>query len=545
MEHLSRLTLPRRHARVLATRKLAATAVLVGGLLVAPAATWALPTALPAAQEDAPAATNTPQVIAQGIARLPNGAIGWTLQRVDVTGDSATPVPAFPLGFILSDNASVVVLTDKNEALGVLDYGEAVFLDGGPGGLAPWRDDAASLYELALIPQEAAESTTANVIGDFFPAPEGRSGFEIELARGVLSNGMESTVPASRSGTPTLLLQTSGAAELVSEGGEPVMMTAGQFALLTGSITVRGAGTEPATFVVASIGEPAPARGGDQAAAGGSGGANRANRANAGGGSSGGNAGGGGGGGGGGRGNQSAPAADSGGSSAPSDDSAATDEDRAAARAARQAERAARQAAGTPTPVTGTETGTDTDEPATDAGTPTPVEQDVSTPDDATTDEEDEIIVDQDFNNNNNNNNGDDDSPNVIEVTEPTPTPTPIPPVDQVPPAEETTPPDETTPAEETPGETPAEEVPGETPAEEVPSEDPVEQVPADEIPPADGTGTEDAAPAADAAAESIAPVEEAPVIEEVPVVEEVPVEQVPVEEAPAADPVADAAAQG
>jgi hypothetical protein len=461
-----------------------------------------MPVALPAAQEEAPATTNTPQVIAQGIARLPNGAIGWTLQRVDVTGNSATPVPAFPLGFILSDDASVVVLTENEEALGVLDYGEAIFLDGGSGGIAPWRDDAASLYELALIPQEAAESTTATVIGDFFQAPEGRSGFEIELARGVLSNGMESTVPAARSGAPTLLLQTSGAAELVSESGEPVIMTAGQFALLDGAITVRGAGNEPATFIVASIGEPAPARAGNVSA---DAGANRANRANAGGGSSGGNTGGGGGGG---RSNQqSAPAADSGGSSAPSDDSAATDEERAAARAARQAERAAQQAAGTPAPV---ETGTETDEPATDAGTPTPGEQDIATPDDATTDEEDEIIVDQDFNNDND----DDDSGNVIEVTEPTPTPTPIPPVDQAP------------PAEETPGETPAEEVPVETPAEEVPSEDPVEQVPAEEVP----------------------PVEEAPIVEEVPAeaapVEEVPVEQVPAD-VPATDPAADPAAQG
>lgn len=515
MDRLSRLTVQHRHIRVLATRKAVVTALLAGGLLIAPAAGWAMPVALPATQEEAPAATNTPQVIAQGIARLPSGAIGWTLQRVDVTGNTATPVAAFPLGFILSDDASVVVLTEDEIALGVLDYGEAIFLDGGPGGIAPWRDDAASLYELALIPQEAAESTTATVIGDFFQAPEGR-GAEIELARGVLGNGMESTVPGSRSGTPTLLLQTSGAAELVSENGQPVVMTAGQFALLDGSITVRGAGDEPATFVVASIGEPAPARAGNAPAGAGANRANRATRANAGG-ASGGNAGGGGGGG---RGNQQA-AAQGGGSSAPSDEAAMTDEDRRAARAARQAERAARQAAGTPTPVTETDT-------ETDAGTPTPVEQDIATPDDATTDEEDEIIVDQDFND-------DDDSPNVIEVTEPTPTPTPIPPVDQAPPAEETTPPDETTPAED---------VPAEPPVEEVPSEDPVEQVPAEDVPPAEGTSTEDVA-----AAERIAPVEEAPIVEEVPVeaaaIEEVPVEQVPVEEAPAADPAADPAAQG
>lgn len=529
MDRLSHLTPRRRHTRLLSTRKLAVTALLAGGLLIAPAAAWALPTALPAARQDAPSATNPPQVIAQGVARLPKGAIGWTLQRVDVTGDKATPVPAFPLGFILSDNASVVVLTDKEEALGVLDYGEAVFLDGGAGGIAPWRDDAASLYELALIPQDAAASTTATVIGDFFQAPEGRSGFEIELARGVLTNGVASTVPASRSGAPTLLLQTSGAADLVSENGEPVMMTAGQFALLTGSITVRGAGDEPATFVVASIGEPAPARAGNEAAGAGANQGARAPRANAGGGSSGGNTGGGGGGGGGGRGNQQS-AANSGGSSAPSDDASTDSADKKAAREARQAERAAQQAAaGTPTPVTETETD---GEVVPDAGTPAAVEQDTSTPDDATTDDDEEIIVDQDFNDDDN------DSPTVIEVTEPTPTP--IPAVDQAPPAEETTPPDDTAPADE-----PVVEAP----AEDVPSDDPVEQVPAEEVPAAEGTGTEETAPAADAAAESIAPAEEAPVVEEVPVeaapVEEAPVEQVPVEEAPAADPVVDPAAQG
>lgn len=510
------------HERGPARRRWTAlTAVLAGGLLLAPAAVWAMPAALPVAQEEAAAPPEGPQVIAQGIARLPKGKIAWALQRVDVSGNSATPVEAFPLGFILSDDASVVVLDDSEDVLGILDEGEALFLSGGkPGGLAPWRDPAASFFAVTLVPAEEAASTEATVVGEPFDTPEGRA-FEIELGRDQLADGEESVIPGSRSGTPTLFLQTEGTSRLISADGEPVELAEGQYALLAGDVTVRGAGGS-AAFIVAAIGEQAPTQSqdaADSAAAGGRNRANRANRANAGSG--------------GGAADtraarQAARSADrasgsgnnAGGETGGSEEKKASRADRQAAREQRQANKEG--AAGTPTPVgegeipsAGTPTpGAGVETPET-AATPSPVVE--QTPEDAATPTE---TVEQQFTDPD-----EDQDSSIIETTTP---------------VEETPATDELPVVVETPVvETPVEQIPaeGETPVEEAPivEQEIVEEAPASESIPQEAAPVEEvpaeAAPAGEAPAD-VAPVEEVPA--EAPA--EQPVEQIPADAAPVDD---------
>jgi hypothetical protein len=197
------------------------------------------------------------QVIAQGVARLPGGDVAWTVRSIEVPGGEGTPVASFPIGFAVADGAAISVLNAKGEVLNLLADGEAAFLPSGKAGaLASWRDDMASLYEVALVSGQEASTgeTPGTVVGTPFAAPKGDA-FDIEITRTMLARDDQATIPASGSGTPVLYLQTAGATQLQVEGGQTVELSAGQFAQLQGNVMVRGASDEPATFLIAAIGE--------------------------------------------------------------------------------------------------------------------------------------------------------------------------------------------------------------------------------------------------------------------------------------------------
>jgi hypothetical protein len=227
-------------------------------LTVVPAA-WTHPAGVARAQDEVAAGDMTAprQVIAQGIARLPRGDVAWTVRTMEVPGDEGTPVASFPIGFAVADGAAIAVLDADGDVLNLLADGEAAFLPNGKAGaLASWQDDPASLYEVALVSggEASAGETPGTVAGTPFAAPEGDA-FDVEIARTVLSRDDQTTIPASRSGTPVLYLQTSGTTQLQAGGDQTVELTTGQFALLVGDVMVRGASDEPATFLVAAIGE--------------------------------------------------------------------------------------------------------------------------------------------------------------------------------------------------------------------------------------------------------------------------------------------------
>jgi hypothetical protein len=152
--------------------------------------------------------------------------------------------------------------------VGILADGEAAFLPSGKSGaMASWQSDAASLYEVALISGRIATAgeTPGTIVGNPFAAPDGAA-FDVELARETLSRDEQATIPVSRSGAPVLYLQTAGAVQVQAGDGQVVELAAGQFAMLLGEVTVSGASDEPATFLVAAIGEATAAR--DEAAEG-------------------------------------------------------------------------------------------------------------------------------------------------------------------------------------------------------------------------------------------------------------------------------------
>ena len=430
--------------------------VLGGALMLAPAASWVLPIPAAMAQDDTTAqeATGT-EVIAQGVTKLPKGTVAWLINKDAVPGGDGASVASFPLGFGLTDDGSVEVRDEDGGTLAVLDRGEGVFLPSGKGGsLVSRTADDAGFFVILLISGEAAAggSLPGTVVGEPFAAPETRD-VELELRRGVLQNDDEATVPVAASQTPSLLVVTSGTAQLTGPDGQPVELGEGQFALLAGEVTVRSADGSPAEFAVASIGDAVTA--GKTASGDKDGQAKTKTRTNnagatAAGGSSGGRGGGGGGGGGGGRaaGGSGGGGGQQGGATADTQATPETDQqklDREARRKAREERQNQTPTAGTPAPV---ETPQDTT-PA----TPTPEPTSDATDDTVDQDDEDIVIVDQDDTQVDDTDTQDASDPGTDDDTQVVETP-----VTEVPATDDTT--ETTDPAEGTEPETPTDESP-------------------------------------------------------------------------------------
>ena len=244
---------------------------LAAALIVAsvPAVAWAVPTRMPLAQEDEAAASMAGEIIADGRARLPRGDAAWTLRSISIPAGDELAVEEFPTGFVLVADGAITLRAEDDEEPTELADGEADFFpDRKAGTIANPGDAPATIYEIALVPAEdaapdeptdqpAAEPPPA-VVGEPFAAPEGET-FLFELVQNTLTGADEATIPAAASGAPVVYLTTDGTAQL--QAGEQVVdLTAGQFALLTGEVQLRAAGAEPATYVVAAIGEEAEAR---------------------------------------------------------------------------------------------------------------------------------------------------------------------------------------------------------------------------------------------------------------------------------------------
>jgi hypothetical protein len=426
---------------------------LGGALMLAPAASWVLPIPAAMAQDDASAqeATGT-EVIAQGVTKLPKGNVAWLINKDAVPGGDGASVASFPLGFGLTDDGSVEIRDEDGGTLGVLDRGEGIFLPSGKGGsLVSRTAEDAGFFVILLVSGEAAagESLPGTVVGEPFAAPENRD-VELELRRGVLRDDDEAVVPVAASQTPSLLVVTSGTAQLTGPDGQPVALGEGQFALLAGDVSVRSADGAPVEFAVASIGDAVTAgKGGGEDKDGQAKTKTKTRTNNAGataaGGSSGGRGGGGGGGGGGRAAGGSGGGAQQGGAATGTEATPETEQQKAD----REARRKAREERQNQTPTAGTPAPVETPQDTTPA-TPTPEPTDDAADDTVDQDDEDIVIVDQDDTEVDDTDTQDASDPGTGDDTQVVETPvTDVPPVDDG--TTDTTDPAEETPAEETP----------------------------------------------------------------------------------------------
>ena len=217
-------------------------------LLVGPAGVFA---SLQATGAYVSPATGHAEVIAHGVAQMPDSRIAWKVSQrsAKVVGDE--PLGNYPLGFAYAATDPIVVNDYDTGAQTELAAGQAVFVAGGATQQhASLGGGTVSYTQIAVVGQ--ADAPNADNV---FDAPSGSRA--ISLVRDVLGLGGENTnIPDS--GAPVLVRVVSGTLDVSTSSGQQSLKS-GDTAVLSGDLTLTQTGTADATFVAAVIGDQVPA----------------------------------------------------------------------------------------------------------------------------------------------------------------------------------------------------------------------------------------------------------------------------------------------
>lgn len=224
----------------------------LGGLLVVALTIIATPSS---AQQPIASAQGHAQIIAQGLAPLPEAESAWRVVYHTIEPDQPAGLPA-DLQFMLVDQGTVLVEDAAERRL--LSVGEATYLSAAsPARGAALDDRPAGYYALDLVPPEAVNDTgdgagVAIFAGDAFASPSGAR--DLKLVRDVLAPNETAAIAPAEATAPLLVLATLGTITVETAADAPVELRVGQAATFTGEVTVRGEGLAPASFVAAVIG---------------------------------------------------------------------------------------------------------------------------------------------------------------------------------------------------------------------------------------------------------------------------------------------------
>ena len=234
-----------------------------GSAAIAQETPTVVPPTAPAAADTQPAAVFTVgaphlQPIAQGVVAL-EGPVVWRVREVTLSS-SATQETA-PASFLLQRTGASIVRNDVSERRVRLEPGEAAFTPAGhPFSPPAIGADPSIAWIVELLPEAEAAAGSGSTLFTTEPVADYPAGtFDIELQRTVLLPGEVSELPA-RTG-PALVMIAAGRVQISAVGEPPVPLGAGNGVLAPEALTVRNGDTEPASFVVATIGESVDAAG--------------------------------------------------------------------------------------------------------------------------------------------------------------------------------------------------------------------------------------------------------------------------------------------
>ena len=202
-------------------------------------------------------------VIAQGVTAVPAGDLAWRVTRATAAAGSGQEVVQSSPGFILADQGALL-LNDLGASRQIrLASGEAAFMPAETQRQeAPLGEGAVTYYRIDLVP--GAEVNNAGddellFVGEPFASPGGDR--DLDLTREILDTGESLELSLGVHATPSLLLVTSGAVELIpadNPDAAPVSLPAGQGAAIGGDVIARAADGAEATFVTAIVGPEVP-----------------------------------------------------------------------------------------------------------------------------------------------------------------------------------------------------------------------------------------------------------------------------------------------
>lgn len=223
-----------------------------------PAPQQAAPTTPPAE----PAAASTEfsagaphvQTVAQGLTSI-DGPVVWRVREVGLSATGAPETAA--TSFTLQRAGASVIRNELTSRRSRLEPGEGFFMPSGDPFLRyAIGSDPSIVWVVEMVAPDAAATAgagavlfTSDAINDY---PNGT--FDVELQRAILLPGEVSEIPPHTG--PALMMVTSGRLQAAADGGQPADVGAGSGRLVTGALTVRNGDTQPASFIVAALGEP-------------------------------------------------------------------------------------------------------------------------------------------------------------------------------------------------------------------------------------------------------------------------------------------------
>ena len=202
--------------------------------------------------------TSYAQVIAQGLAAFDPGVVYvWRVREVSPPlEEEAGPGETLAYSFLWQRAGTTIVRSEDTLRRVRLELGEAFYQSLG---LVFTRfrigDTPSRAWIIEIVPADSdptqLEGEVVFTSQEMNTVPAGT--WDLELVRNVLGPG-EAAVVAGHTG-PALVLPTFGTIEAFSAAGEPTTLEVGAGQLSVGSLALRNPGDEPASYLVAMIGD--------------------------------------------------------------------------------------------------------------------------------------------------------------------------------------------------------------------------------------------------------------------------------------------------
>ncbi|MGH2532973.1 MAG: hypothetical protein ACRDJW_11805 [Thermomicrobiales bacterium] len=192
------------------------------------------------------------QVIAHGLAILPEGEAVWRVREVAPAGPGAAEAETGDFSLVLQIDGVTVIRNDVTLKRARLEPGEAYFLAAGDP-YTRWADGVppSTSWIIDLVaPDDAGDALFVSDPAEDWPG----GARDIELLRNIFRPGQVASLPG-HSG-PALIVVTSGSVEVVGEGVDQQILEVGGGVLAPGELQFRNAGDGFATYVAVLIGQP-------------------------------------------------------------------------------------------------------------------------------------------------------------------------------------------------------------------------------------------------------------------------------------------------
>ncbi len=196
------------------------------------------------------------QTIAQGLVFIADGSLVWRVRQVTPAPEEEAESVTGPSSFNLQISGDSVIRNDVTLKRARLEVGEAFYRSADdPYTLRSEGDDPSRVWFIELVSADAEAPEDGEVVFTSDPLdldPLVDRIYDMELVRNVLLPGEEADLPTHTG--PALVMVTFGSIETSGGADGPTTLDRGTGQIAEGDLTLSNTGTEPAVYVVATLG---------------------------------------------------------------------------------------------------------------------------------------------------------------------------------------------------------------------------------------------------------------------------------------------------